>query len=110
MPTINFVRATGSNVALTCPASQFANWNISIVSLAVADDPVTRGCSVGQNQSWWSVDLGSSRFNIGVKIVNNSSAPVLGNTFYSSCKLMAMFSIVYTIKSVMLRLITFYAF
>ena len=62
---------TGPNVALTRPASQYTTWNTSVASLAVDGDPFTRSCSFGQNQSWWSVDLGSSRLTVGVQVVNN---------------------------------------
>jgi hypothetical protein len=65
---------TGPNVALNCPSSQYATLGTLTASLAVDGDPVSRSGSFGQNQqdqSWWSVDIRSSRFVVGVQVVNS---------------------------------------
>ena len=68
------LRVTGPNVALNCPATQYATWNTSVASMAVDGNPYSIACSLStqntHNPSWWSVDLGSSRFVVEVQVVN----------------------------------------
>ena len=61
-------------MALNASAIQYGIRGSADASLAVDGDLSTASCSGTVNQSWWSVDLGSSGYITGVQVTNDGSA------------------------------------